>query len=214
MKKQFLIILSLFLFAATTNAANEYSNVQHNANNSKLEFQSSVSDNNAVCNGMLEVSGELSRTGAAIVHYGHRKFWSAPATQWGITIFSNLVPFIRGAIWISSGARIVLGTAAATGGVTIVGEGMKRVSIEAAKHPNSVILNNMPKFAGAPYQITSQMMTYNRQWILQQMRSGRTILDIGVDVNRTIPSIFYQMEQNMLKNYLKLHPNAFKIIRP
>jgi len=92
---------------------------------------------------------------------------------------------------------------------TIVGEGMKRVSMEAAKHPRSVILNNMPKFTGNANQITSQMMTYNRQWILQQMRSGRPILNIGLDPTRGAPSIFYQMEQNMMKNYLKLHPRAF-----
>ena len=99
-------------------------------------------------------------------------------------------------------------------GVTIVGEGMKRVSVEATKHPNSVILNKMPTFTGAPHQVTSQMMTYNRQWMLQQMRSGRPIMDIGLDPIRTNPSIFYQMEQNMMRNYLKLHPDAFQIIRP
>ncbi|GAA4762835.1 MULTISPECIES: RHS repeat-associated core domain-containing protein [Flavobacterium] len=97
---------------------------------------------------------------------------------------------------------------------TIVGEGMKRVGMEAAKHPSSVILNNMPKFTGTADQITSQMMTYNRQWLLQQMRSGRPIINIGLDPNRGAPSIFYQMEQNMIKNYLKLHPNAFQIITP
>jgi len=90
-----------------------------------------------------------------------------------------------------------------------VGEGMKLVSMEAAKHLGSVILNNMPKFTGAPHKVTSQMMTYNRQWILQQMRSGRPILDIGLDPTRGAPSIFYQMERNMMKNYLKLHPGAF-----
>jgi hypothetical protein len=70
---------------------------------------------------------------------------------------------------------------ATEGGATIVGEGMKRVSMEAAKYPCSVILNNMPKLTGASHQVTSQMMTYNRQWLLQQMRSGRPIIDIGLD---------------------------------
>ncbi len=102
---------------------------------------------------------------------------------------------------------------AAKGGQTIVGEGMKRVSAAAAQNSGSVILNNMPKFTGSANQVTSQMMTYNRQWILQQMRSGRPILDIGLDATRANPSIFYQMEQNMMKNYLKLHPNAFQIIK-
>lgn len=38
------------------------------------------------------------------------------------------------------------------------------------------------------------------------IRSGRKIIDIGADVNRARPSIFYEMEKNMLKNYQKLHP--------
>jgi hypothetical protein len=85
-------------------------------------------------------------------------------------------------------------------------ENKTKVIIEAR------ILNSMPKFIGNIDQVTSQMMTFNRQWILKEMRSGRTILDIGVDINRANPSIFYQMEQNMIKNYLKLHPNSFKIL--
>ena len=103
---------------------------------------------------------------------------------------------------------------AAKEGQTIIGEGMKRVSMEATKRSGSVILNDMPKFTGTADQVTSQMMTYNRKWILQQMRSGRPVLDIGLDATRSNPSIFYQMEQNMMRNYLKLHPNAFKIIKP
>jgi hypothetical protein len=55
-------------------------------------------------------------------------------------------------------------------------------------------------------QVTGAMMQYNRKWILEQMRSGRQIIDIGPDINRARPSIFYQMEQNMLKKYKKLHP--------
>ena len=102
----------------------------------------------------------------------------------------------------------------ATKGVTVVGEGMARVEAAASKIPGAKILNDMPKFTGTADQVTSQMMTYNRQWILQQMRSGRPILDIGRDLNRANPSIFYQMEQNMMKNYLKLHPNSFQIIKP
>jgi len=121
------------------------------------------------------------------------------------------------AAWTGGKALIAASKGAASaakGAPTIVGEGMKRVSMEAAKHPGSVILNNMPKFSGAPHQVTSQMMTYNRQWLLQQMRSGRPIIDIGLNPTRGAPSIFYQMEQNMMKNYLKLHPNAFQVIKP
>ena len=86
-------------------------------------------------------------------------------------------------------------------------------SLGIAKRSGSVILNNMPKLTGTADQVTSQMMTYNRQWILQQMRSGRPILDIELDATRANPCIFYQIEQNMMRNYLKLHPNAFQIIK-
>ncbi|MGV8096319.1 MAG: DUF6443 domain-containing protein [Mangrovibacterium sp.] len=103
---------------------------------------------------------------------------------------------------------------AAKSGTTIIGEGMARVEAAAASRPGSVILNDMPKFTGTADQVTSQMMQYNRQWILNQMRSGRSILDIGLDVNRANPSIFYQMEQNMIKNYQILHPGSLNIIRP
>ncbi len=58
------------------------------------------------------------------------------------------------------------------------------------------------------------MMQYNRQWILEQMRSGRQIIDIGYDANRTYPSIFYGMERNMFKNYQVLHPEFNNVIRP
>jgi hypothetical protein len=54
--------------------------------------------------------------------------------------------------------------------------------------------------------MANEMMAYNRKWLLEQMRSGRKILDIGLDANRKTPSIFYQMEQNMIKNYKILHP--------
>jgi hypothetical protein len=63
-------------------------------------------------------------------------------------------------------------------------------------------------------QVTSSMMQYNRKWILEQMRSGRQIIDIGPDVNRARPSIFYEMEQNMLKNHKKLHPEFNNVARP
>jgi len=63
-------------------------------------------------------------------------------------------------------------------------------------------------------QVTSSMMQYNRKWILEQMRSGRQIIDIGADANRATPSIFYQMEQNMLKNYQKLHPEFSGAVTP
>ncbi len=55
-------------------------------------------------------------------------------------------------------------------------------------------------------------MAYNRKWILQQLRSGRTIMDIGADPSRKMPSIFYQMEKNMIRNYQKLYPGKVKVI--
>ena len=71
----------------------------------------------------------------------------------------------------------------------------------------------MPDFTGTADQVTSKMMTYNRKWILQQMRSGRPILGIGLDATRADPNKFYKMEKNMMKNYLNLHPNSFQIIK-
>jgi len=83
---------------------------------------------------------------------------------------------------------------AAKGGTTVIGETMDRVVDAAAKIPGSKILNTMPKFTGTADQITSQMMQNNRKWILNEMRSGRTILDIVLDAGRTNRSIFYEME--------------------
>lgn len=103
---------------------------------------------------------------------------------------------------------------AAEGGATVIGEGMARVEAAASKIPGAKILNDMPKFTGTADQITSQMMQYNRKWILNEMRSGQTILDIGRDATRANPSIFYQMEQNMLKNYQKLHSESVNIVKP
>jgi len=101
-------------------------------------------------------------------------------------------------------------------GPVVNGETMARVEQAAAKIPGSKILNDMPDFRsmGNADQVTSSMMQYNRKWILEQMRSGRQIIDIGADANRATPSIFYQMEQNMLKNYQKLHPEFSGTVTP
>ncbi|MDR0938374.1 MAG: hypothetical protein LBN29_03315, partial [Mediterranea sp.] len=104
--------------------------------------------------------------------------------------------------------------AAGSEGVTVVGEGMARVEQAASKIPGARILNDMPAFTGTAEQITSQMMQYNRRWLLDAMRSGRPIIDIGKDLHQINPSIFYQMEQNMMKNYQILHPNKLIITRP
>jgi hypothetical protein len=83
--------------------------------------------NNTYINYMRDTKltrSELAGIGAAIVHKGHEKFWSDPATQNGITALSWIVPMIRGAIWISTGARIVLGTMAAKEGQYLVYKGL------------------------------------------------------------------------------------------
>lgn len=80
----------------------------------------------------------------------------------------------------------------------------------------SKILNDMPDYMALglqDYEVTGAMMRYNRGWILEQLRSGRTIIDIGGDPNRAVPSIFYQMEQNMLRNYMELHPEFERLIK-
>jgi hypothetical protein len=99
--------------------------------------------------------------------------------------------------------------------LVIVGETMGRVSSVAERLPGVKILNDMPDFAStgaAPHKVTSAMMQYNRKWILQQMRKGRSIVDIGADPNRAIPSIFYQMERNMIRNYLKIEPTYRSVV--
>ncbi|NOZ13092.1 MAG: RHS repeat-associated core domain-containing protein [Acidobacteria bacterium] len=99
--------------------------------------------------------------------------------------------------------------------VVIVGETMSRVEVGAMKLPGVRILNDMPDFASsgmADYQVTSEMMQYNRAWILEQIRNGRLFINIGNDPNRRTSSIFYQMEGRMLRNYQRLHPNWDKVV--
>ena len=100
----------------------------------------------------------------------------------------------------------------------IIGETMKRVTQAAKQTPGGAkILDDMPAYWDMglqPYEVTSKMMQYNRKWIHQQLKDGRNIIDIGADVNRKSPSIFYQMEQNMLKNYEKLRPRGVNVTRP
>jgi RHS repeat-associated protein len=102
-------------------------------------------------------------------------------------------------------------------GPVVVGETMVRVRAASRTLPDSRILDDMPDFAASrlkPHEVTSAMMRFNRDWILRQLRSGRTIVDIGADPNRTVPSIFYEMERNMIKNYGKLHPATEAIPTP
>lgn len=96
---------------------------------------------------------------------------------------------------------------------TVIGETMARVDAAASKIPGARTLDNMPDFSGKSWQVTSKMMQHNRKWLLNELRSGRRIVDIGRDANRSNPSIFYQMEQRMIRNYQKLHPEWNNIIR-
>ena len=114
--------------------------------------------------------------------------------------------------YLSDGTSVEAETASS--GVTVIGEGMQRVNNFASTIPGARTLDDMPVFSGTKDQITSQMMQYNRQWILNEFRSGRTLIDIGIDLNRPNPSIFYNMEQSMIKNYQLLHSNSLNILKP
>jgi hypothetical protein len=108
---------------------------------------------------------------------------------------------------LSVGTGIMANTG--SGGPVIIGETMTRVQAAAASHPGAVILDSMPDFKALGSnadQVTSAMMQFDRRWTFEQLRSGRQWIDIGRDPNRTVPSIFYQMETNMRRNYLELHP--------
>ena len=97
----------------------------------------------------------------------------------------------------------------------IVGETMSRVEAAAADIPGAKILDDMPDFSAMglpPHKVASAIMQYNRQWILDLLRSGRPIIDIGFHPNRAIPSIYYQMERNMIKYYQILHPEYRGVI--
>jgi hypothetical protein len=87
-------------------------------------------------------------------------------------------------------------------GPVIVGESMYRVRAAAATIPGARTLSDMPDFAArglVNFQVTSEMMKFNRKWLLEQLRTGRKIIDIGPDPNRMVPSIFYEMERTMIR---------------
>jgi len=155
--------------------------------------------------------GRFMWEGPETTIYGHHTILGQTAAWWArssgaINQVNVEFDVILGARLIYSAASAAVSEAGANKGVTVIGEGMGRVEAAASKIPGSVILNDMPAFTGNVEQVTSQMMQYNRQWMLDQLRSGNTIIDIGIDINRAQPSIFYQMEQNMIKNYRFLHP--------
>lgn len=134
----------------------------------------------------------------------------------GSTITSNRGFAFRGSSFASQEGTLsslgrfssIFRSPTASNEVTVVGETMARVEVAASRLPGARTLNSMPQFTGTQEQVTSQMMAFNRRWFLNELRT-RTIVNIGTDSNRVTPSIFYQMEQNMMKNYYKLHPRSF-----
>jgi hypothetical protein len=75
---------------------------------------------------------ELSRIGRAIVHMGHEKFWSDPATQNGITVLSWIAPIGKCFTFLSNiihtGAKLIIKQAAkevTKGGFKSVGAAAK-----------------------------------------------------------------------------------------
>ena len=78
---------------------------------------------------------------------------------------------------------------------------MKRLTQAAKQTPGGAkILDDMPETVHGiwdyNHEVTSKMMQYNRKWIHQQLKDGRNIIDIGADVKRKSPSIFYQMVED------------------
>ena len=162
------------------------------------------------------ITGERQTTvlDLAMTKDGQAKFQQSHPNLYQIasvtTSFIDPMAIIPGGKAASAGNELKAGfTVFETKGPVIIGETMKRVEMEAAKYPGAKILNDMPEYMNmglTDYEVTIKMMEYNRKWILEQLRSGREIIDIGIDASRKIPSIFYQMEQNMIKNYNKLNP--------
>jgi RHS repeat-associated protein len=200
-----------------------------NPNNSAVSAFSFVLDFTAVGNfraGFEMLSGYDTITGESLSDFSRGSvaagFFLGGIGKWGgkgLNVLRSSEWFGKAGAWSKSlwsrggsaagqnfGKTLVRETSPQT---TIIGETMKRVEIAASQVSNAKILNDMPDFASqgmVSYELTSAMMQYNRSWILNQIRQGGAILDIGKDVNRATPSIFYQMEQNMLKNYKQIHP--------
>ncbi len=135
----------------------------------------------------------------------------------GLTV-CDVAKSCRGIEGAFNGLRRAAATLDRIGAETVViGETMRRVQEAARRLPNARILDDMPDFRSRglrPDRVTSEMMQYNRRWILEQLRSGRKFMDIGRDPNRVEPSIFYGMESNMLRNYTRRHEGRVEVTRP
>ncbi len=123
---------------------------------------------------------------------------------------------VFGKVLFGEGGYVCLRGGTSRSGPVIIGETISRVEEAAARIPGAVFLDDMPDFIAMGMnadEVTSAMMQYNRKWLLEQLRNGRQIIDIGTDINRAVPSIFYRMENNMIRNYQKLHPEFNNLIR-
>lgn len=47
-------------------------------------------------------------------------------------------------------------------------------------------------------------MKQNRGWLFDKLRNGYKVIDIGVDPERKIRSVFYQMEEEVLRRTKRL----------
>ncbi len=87
----------------------------------------------------------------------------------------------------------------------VIGENMTRVQAYASKIGAQTI--KMPEhILKMPdgYRKWNAMMQYNREWLFQHLKSGSKVVDIGIDINRPLQygrSLYYQMEQNVIKYY-------------
>jgi len=98
------------------------------------------------------------------------------------------------------GASLAGGAAAAGSGegAIVIGETAARVEAAAAKLGAETFTPSAGALARGPRSIWRE----NRAWLEGAVRSGRQIIDIGLDVNRTVRGKFYRPESLLLKKLL------------
>jgi len=90
----------------------------------------------------------------------------------------------------------------------VIGENMERV-MQYAGQRYLTIKNFVPDeaFQAAFTEGLEAALALNRQWIIQMMRQGRMIIDIGPEFaarragHPYRPSVFYELERRLLKGY-------------
>lgn len=110
--------------------------------------------------------------------------------------------------WFSAGGKFINKGMKFGGKSVVVGETMTRVDKAARKFNAGTLempdwINRMPRGDAK----TAAMMDYNQKWLQDHMDKGTDIIDIGRDAKRADPSAFYDMEQEMLKNYKNMNPD-------